>query len=403
MRLKYLDNPSAAERSARDDLIAHIDAWWKSFAAEEPAIEAHLMNMSESDYDLPGFIGRHLDAIHPQIMWEIGPPIRGEGRRLVITPEASHAIAPIVDIVLERAPKLPDWEFYPRRLTDDLHTVAALVHARMELPVDISEWYFTALVTDEGKVDLCYYCPNRDIDAAKLEHAAFVVTEYQVGEHNLNAWIGSIGGASDAPADVKLHSMLDFHRIVFDAIGQCKAMRALQPYHLCANDVEGYVVQVPEELWEEIAGEAHAFDAPRRDDLLIGNTLLPRLWANTRASGNLYDEEFSAHGEIFCYLKIEGGGELVLGDVESRADIEDALEALLTPTQLGAVIGAGFGARYSYIDLALTDVVQALPLIRQALEGRDISHRAWLLFFSCELADEWIGVFPDTPEPPRGE
>ena len=74
---------------------------------------------------------------------------------------------------------------------------------------------------------------------------------------------------------------------------------------------------------------------------------------------------------------------------------------MLIPARAGCVIGGGTGLRYSYIDLALADVDAAIPLITRRLRAGKIPRRTWLLFFDAPLAHEWIGIYGDTPVPPR--
>ena len=73
----------------------------------------------------------------------------------------------------------------------------------------------------------------------------------------------------------------------------------------------------------------------------------------------------------------------------------------LRPARAGCVIGGGTGLRYSYIDLALTDVRRGSDLVRQRLRAGNVPKRSWLLFHDCEWAREWVGVWDDTPRPPR--
>jgi hypothetical protein len=100
-------------------------------------------------------------------------------------------------------------------------------------------------------------------------------------------------------------------------------------------------------------------------------------------------------------LKIDRGGPLRTTAVGDRARLEDALNETLEPTRLGCVIGGGSGRRYSYVDLALTDVATAATAIREILGHLKLpTRRAWLQFFDDSLAAEWIGMFPESPEPP---
>jgi len=87
--------------------------------------------------------------------------------------------------------------------------------------------------------------------------------------------------------------------------------------------------------------------------------------------------------------------------VADRARLEEALNETLRPPRLGCVIGGGSGRRYSYVDLALIDVPAAAAAIRGVLGQLKLpTRRAWIQFFDNSLAAEWIGMWPDSPEPP---
>jgi len=53
-----------------------------------------------------------------------------------------------------------------------------------------------------------------------------------------------------------------------------------------------------------------------------------------------------------------------------------------------------------YFDLALLDAERGIDILREVLRGGNIHRRSWILFFDDSLAEEWIGIWPDSPEPP---
>jgi hypothetical protein len=119
-----------------------------------------------------------------------------------------------------------------------------------------------------------------------------------------------------------------------------------------------------------------------------------------REDALFYSERYSRHGETFCYLKLDGKAELDEEKFPDRASVEDALNEILVPALAGCVISGGTGLRYSYIDLALADINAAVPLIKTRLRAGNIDRRSWLLFFDATLAEEWIGIYDDSPAPP---
>src|SRR6187200_2521240 len=117
MRWLFADpnNPDEAEYVKRT--VAAIDNWWAQFQAKREKIENAFKPRSR--YDLPKLMEQTLQAIHPGLMWEYGVGVKNpSGRRLVITPESQRYLRPMVRTILERAPQLPEWEFYGYRLAE---------------------------------------------------------------------------------------------------------------------------------------------------------------------------------------------------------------------------------------------------------------------------------------------
>jgi hypothetical protein len=102
-----------------------------------------------------------------------------------------------------------------------------------------------------------------------------------------------------------------------------------------------------------------------------------------------------------CTLKIDGAEGLPSDGLADKAAIEDAIAAALGPRALGIQVGGGTGLWYSYVDLALTDVVSAMEALRPVLRAGKLPKRTWLQFFDAELADEWLPLWDDSPAPPR--
>ena len=65
------------------------------------------------------------------------------------------------------------------------------------------------------------------------------------------------------------------------------------------------------------------------------------------------------------------------------------------------MFGSGQGMRYWYVDLALLDVDASISAIQSALTAGNIPFRTWVLFYDREWADEWVGMYDETPPPQR--
>ena len=120
---------------------------------------------------------------------------------------------------------------------------------------------------------------------------------------------------------------------------------------------------------------------------------------NVNSSFAFDSVRFSRCGERFCYLKIDGTDGLEGSLFPDRAEIEDAINAVLRPAKLGTTIGGGSGHRYSYVELALTDVDGAWREMRLVLQEGHLPTRTWLLFHDDESSLEWRGLYDDSPAP----
>ncbi|WP_435019706.1 hypothetical protein TA3x_001436 [Tundrisphaera sp. TA3] len=333
-----------------------------------------------------------LHPIHPEIMWEFGPAVDGDGHRLVLTPESAHELRPLVAKILERAPSIPGWEFYDARLPEDLASTMATVTGRTSY--DIGDFLVRVSVGDGRLIDLCYFSPR--IQGAEDEAAfgaAFVATETLLGEHCLDRWIGAIEISPMRVGENPRHAIqLGRFKETVDAVVEgIRDQLPPTPHH-------EWAVQAEWTMWE--LKPEPADDFPDQADLFVGKSANPAMWVAAHSGGLFHSERFSRCGETFCYLKVDGAEGLEDSTFGDKGDIEDALDEALIPRGLGCHVGGGMGLRYAYIDLALTDVTGAITAIRERLQAGRVPKRSWILFFDSDLASEWVGVYDDTPPPP---
>jgi hypothetical protein len=135
--------------------------------------------------------------------------------------------------------------------------------------------------------------------------------------------------------------------------------------------------------------------------MLVAKTLDFALWRAQHGRRPFHSRRFSRSGEVMATLKIDGSEGLPVDGLSDKAAIEDAITAALEPRGLGCQIGGGTGLRYSYVDLALTDVPAAMEALRPVLRAGKLPKRTWLQFFDADLAHEWLPLWEDTPPPPR--
>ncbi len=408
MRWIYFDASDPNESAPHASIMRSIDDWWHQFACKAKDLDDLFSRRSE--WDLPAWMELHLHAISPELMWEYGQAVRGDGHRLVITPEPAKHLRPMVQTLLERAPSLPEWEFYSYRLPEDLDMAHQMVTVRAG--GDLSGTLAAAKIGQHNRIDLCYYSrATRGTDDQQALHNAFVATETLLGEELLDKWVGLI--AVDSLREPKgvakllnrgrqdIRGLIPLERLqptVVALVASIQDQLSDKPLYVLQPEVGARDSQAKGLLVESEPNPAD--DYPLRQDLFVAIGEYENLYRALHGDECFYSERYSRHGETFCYLKLDGAAGLEEEKFPDRASIEDALNEILVPARAGCVIGGGTGLRYSYIDLALADVDAALPLIKSRLRAGNINQRSWLLFFDAPLAHEWIGVYDESPAPP---
>jgi hypothetical protein len=387
MSWKFPNPHDASETRERQRVLAQIDRWWQAFQENLPNLEEYFGG--DSAWDISGFMGEHLQAIDANLMWEYGPGVEGNRRRLVITPESKRHLRPLVDVILERAPKVEGWTFHPFRLHDSIEQVYHMVQARGG--EDFSGATVQAQRGEHNLIDLTFQAPHFEEENAKPNFRdACVATEALLGEEIMERWIGLIrtlppGEGSFLP----LERLPDTVHAVIGSILDQMPPRTCQPF---SEEAEA-------ELFEKDEPQKKK-DYPGFKDKYGASTLLKDVWMAAHTTQAFYSLRFSRAGERFCYVKIDMKDQDPDTWTEQRARLENQLSAALRADDLGDVWGGGTGLRYQYIDLALLDVPRGAEAVRRVLRAANVAKRSWLQFYDCEWELEWIGIWDDTPKPP---
>lgn len=398
MRWRYIDEANGEERASRQQLMQTIDRWWSEFARRENDISD--LFSQRQQWDLAGWMAEHLRRIDPRLCYEFGPAVHKSGHRLVITPECDRHLRPMIEVILQRAPAIPAWEFYAYRLPEDMEMAAQTVKFRAN--ADLADSRVLVSRGEGNTVSLEFLISGcRGTDDTKARGAAFVASESLLGEEVLDKWVGPITcrpfrrgflGLGRKSEGLELGLLKDVVDRQIEAIRQSLPG---QPYY--SMDLKNGSHQ-----WSSYRSERQQPDVPDfpgRSDIFCGVTACLDLCMAV-GNGTFSSSRFSRHGDVFGYLKIDGDGCSAQDKLDTRTAIEDRIEPILEQANLGRLIGGATGYRYSYIDLAVSDPVRAMEVIRPALVEANVPSRSWFLFMDSDMADEWIGVRPDTPKPP---
>ncbi|HYQ46665.1 MAG TPA: hypothetical protein VER11_32070 [Polyangiaceae bacterium] len=404
MRWRFPDPNDVPETERRTASLLAIDRFWQQFVRTAPELSKTFANQAE--LDIAEFMLRHLSVIDQRLMWEYGPAVRGDGHRLVVTPESARELRPLVDVLLSRAPAVPSWEFYAHRLPEDLETALATVDGRTE--IDVSGWQAEVIPAEHHLLDLKWIMPP-GTHGENLQYAAYVASEALLGEEVLNTWVAEINVEERARPSA-LGRLLGSASARSESVGNLDSLQARVNTAIAV--IDSALPALPHSSIDQENGVEYTLfslepeeqdDYAGRFDLFTSISSLPQMWQAAHSNLLFSSRRFSKHGETFCYVKLDGRDSGDHGDVSARGRIEDALNAALRPNGLGSVIGGGTGRRYTYIDLAIRHLDHGLSEVRRVLREVGVPERSWLLFFDAHLAEEWLGIYDTTPAPPSDE
>ena len=388
MRWKFGSESDEEYSEHRSQTLRRIDAWWKAFERDRARIEASFEGAGSKDWDLPAWMERHLQAIDPRLMWEFGPDPGGE-YRLVITPESDRHLRPLVETLLERAPRADGWKFLAYRPPIGIDDTRAMLKARRLAPIDDTKVRVGR--SEHHRIALEFRSPRyTGPDDEKAMRSVFIASETLLGEEALDTWIGSISVEKEATL---AGDALDLERMQEAVEREIAKIRESLPDAPAwkPSQRKGTVWKLEPEKAKDFTGQ---------DDLFVARSTYPDMWKAARSGSGFSSRRFSRFGEVFCYVKMDGSGDLKGETFKDKAAIEDALDAALKPAEAGAVIGGGTGLRYSYVELALADPEKGIRQVIEVLRKGNIVKRTWILFHDDTYGGEWVGVWEDTPAPP---
>jgi hypothetical protein len=399
-------NPQEAH--AKKHTLSTINDFWQEFSGKVADINEHIHGHSK--WDMPSWMSTSLNRIAPNIEWEFGPAINTAGHRLMITSASDRHNHPLIQAILNHAPTLPGWEFYPYRLPESFETALNVIQARGG--ADPRDLKFRAHLNKYRGIELTFAAP---FDTELVQTTAALAAISILGEELLNKWIGQGGIIVEASGPFEMfrrffrrhddgktyRPLSDLKRTVDTLVSSVKDQLPAKPLfeidRLPAKiNADGH--QVVGQLFKIDRKLPPMNDYPFWVDLYVGQSSYPEIFEAGYLSANFCSARFSKSGELFGCLKIDGRSGLEV--FKDRGEIEDAIDDALRPNRAGRTIGGGTGHVYSYITLALADLPKSIDLLRKVLQEGKIPKRTWLLFFDLEYWDEWVGIWDDTPPPP---
>lgn len=380
MRLRWRF-PAESEAAARAEVEARIAAWWQAFEGKATDIEA--LFAQRAQFDLGAWVSPRLKAIDDGLFWEFS---RASGRwAFIVTCEEQRELQPLVERVVSLAPKGLFCDVLDARPAE--LTTFALRTVEGRFGVDATKWTAALAPVGHGLLGVTWNGARDD------EHEAAVwLTKGLLGEHEMADWVGSV-----APGGRSLMSKL------FGRSGRVSVSEFVEAFEAAKRGQhearpDGRLLissRVAKDAnWSVATIDPRTRQGGRQLDLHTARTADLDLLGASIGGGPFSSCRFSRFGETVLYVQTDGFGD---EGFNSTLSMEEAVDTALGP--LGRTIGAGTGTRYSYLNLVVSDVGTALERIRAALQQGRLPNRAWIRFFDDTLANEWVGVWPDSPAP----
>ncbi|MFO0564246.1 MAG: hypothetical protein U0263_01215 [Polyangiaceae bacterium] len=321
-----------------------------------------------------------------------------DGARLVVmTPRGERRLRPLAAAVVARMNPAGGVRFAslrpPRSFAETCEDV------RRELGFDLTRAHARAGFARGHLLDLVLYAEGWSAADENAVAAAERAVEGLLGERVLDDWVSRVDVEARAPSGPL--------RVIQK--GQVETFPLVELPQAVAAAVEGLSGELPDisrlgvlrEGWVLFEAEPEAStDYAAQDDVALAASALPEMLKCYLEGAPFSSLRFVRGGAKLAYLKIDAQGVSYEDRVRERARLEDELSAALAPSGLGAVVGNGLGLRYAYVDLALAPNPAAWDIVCEVARAAGASKRSWIQFFDSDLADEWLGVWPNTPRPP---
>ncbi|HMJ16232.1 MAG TPA: hypothetical protein VK524_32685 [Polyangiaceae bacterium] len=241
-------------------------------------------------------------------------------------------------------------------------------------------------------LDIVLYSPLFvDLDEERGNTLAEKLVARLLGERILDSWVGQVTAvATPARSSLRVLNSAESGHETFPIAELAQTVRAA---------IRGLYTGLPEPCWNDPSAEKWtlfeltpepASDYAAQDDLVLATTTRPEMLKCFLRGERFCSERFSRHDELFCYVKYKSRVRSHDKRLAERSRLEDAFSGELARQKLGAVVGNGFGVRYSYIDLALGQAASALECVRQIANRKKLASDSWVLFCDTELENQWL-------------
>lgn len=346
-------------------------------------------DVSSSSLDATRF-GEAIHACGLPLAWEFFRTQEEGKEGFALSGDGVRTDALLARYAIERAAGRTDIEAH-FSLSDVKQPTEGLASATVDIskgePFAFADFLFGVdFDPEEERLVLDVHHPRfADLPEGARWQLSWLALDGALGEALVTAWVGEVSPLTEK-GEMTRHGI--------DALR--RQARAALEVHDLDPDVDPLSVYVSYERRQVEDG-----DLVPRGDVLAGASML---MAPIEDLGRGEEEDLrDRSGASLCYVALRADA---LGPpedrVETRVDLQDAIETNLAMESMGLVLGGATGAQYSYIDLMLFDEERGLELTREALAENPEVAPAVARFFSGSRGGEQIELLGDWEAPPPG-
>lgn len=407
MRWRYLFDKDDPDFQKKEEKLKRIKNFWIAFEKiclphwEMRDIDKEALN------NFAQWMQKQLALIDENLMWE-AHIAEDNTTNLVVTAESIYSNSELAKSVIDAAPKWEGWNFLSHRLAtkpENLSTYCENV-ANFEPPDDLRA-SFTK--TEWNKIELTYYSNKFGMmNVAESVEKCLLLSQYALGEEMFERWIDIVLPVKHVSVPGKIFGQ------IFGKKTQSKENFSLDVLQIECEKLkksildtlpDTYVSEIlPSEknedctYWSAGLEPQEGDESVRKERLFYSMKSEPILKAVLNGM-YFHSECHSKKNEVFCFIKSIPFDYDSDYAQEKREEFEVDLDCELRDQNLGCVLGTGAGQASMFVDLVLTDVELAVPVLQKVVRKYALPEGTWLLFYDSHHCEEWVGLNPLAKSP----
>lgn len=340
-----------------------VREFWDWFQQTSPTLRAAIRDQDGDE--LNRLTIEKVSRLFPGFAWVYGPGQDESGLSFTLSGEGIEHKQLLALHWLEMAPQIDGWHFHASR--------QAATRAGGIVTLDGHEfqakefWVTPEVDEDKEQVNLTIWHPLwPELDLRQKHAITFIFLDEALGEYGTGWWTGTI-------------------RLENDRLEGAFPIWELHDFISEVSREYGWEKYLPGEACSLFKIEPEDENFPR-SDLFTLLTVAPNLFEEHReAKGDLPDPLVDT-GATYLYVAYDSGYAPAGEELETRCEIEEALDAALKAESSGRCIGGGMGLRRTYVDLLIYDGERSMEIIRETLRALGLPGDTALEFFASQAA-----------------